>query len=77
MRKPGQLIRIGSFRILTTLKKYTHKPHTFFYVPQNTHITAFHTKIILKSNNAYKNHHTNPYTNFLRNKDTQETFSLI
>ena len=77
MTKPGQLIRIGSFHILATLKKYTHKPHTCFHAPQNTHITPFYTKIVFKSNNVYKNHRTNTYTNFLRNKDTQETFSLI
>ena len=38
------LFRIYTFQILTTLKKYPHKPHTFFYKPAKTHITPFHTK---------------------------------
>ena len=49
------------------LKKVHPQPNTFFYTAQNTHITPFYTKIIFKSDNAHKSHHTN----------SKQTFSLI
>ena len=49
------------------LKKVHTQPNTFFYTAQNTHITPFYTKIIFKSDNAHKSHHTN----------SKQTFSLI
>ena len=42
--RPRTVFHTYTFQILATLKKYTHKPHTFFYVPLKTHITPFHTK---------------------------------
>ena len=53
------------FSHFNNFKKVHTKPHTFFYVPPNTHITPFHTNNIFKSNNVYKNHPVNPKQTFL------------
>ena len=49
----------------SNIKKYTHKPHTFYPILKIYTQHLFILKIIFKSNNAHKTHHTNPKQTFL------------